>query len=162
GRVTWGRLTPGTKAPLRTSPIALLLRQHAAHWVAGNVIPDKSNVIPESSGIPSQSLSAEALAVRDALSKRGASFFHELGSATNLLPAFVERALAELAGAGIATADSFAGLRALLARQDKRRDLVEAAGRWSLLATERREDYEAVARALLKRYGVVFRAMLQR
>jgi len=29
GRVVWGRLTPGTKAPLRTSPIALLLdRKH--------------------------------------------------------------------------------------------------------------------------------------
>src|SRR5438477_2306641 len=32
GRVAWGRLTPGTKAPLRTSPIALMLREHAPHW----------------------------------------------------------------------------------------------------------------------------------
>jgi len=90
--------------------------------------------------------------------------------ATALLPAFVERGLAELAGAGIVTADSFAGLRALLARQDKRRDLVEAAGRWSLfehphpgpLPEREREAVEGIARTLLKRYGVVFRAMLQR
>ena len=40
--------------------------------------------------------------------------------------------LAELAGAGIASADSFAGLRALLAAPEKRRNLVETAGRWSL------------------------------
>jgi ATP-dependent Lhr-like helicase len=70
--------------------------------------------------------------------------------------------LAELAGAGVASADSFAGLRALLAPPDKRRTLVEAAGRWSLLVSERSGDVEAVARTLLKRYGVVFRSMLQR
>ena len=148
GRVVWGRITPGTKAPLRTSPITLLLREHAPHWVAA-----------EADGA---SLSSEATAVRDALARRGASFFHELVQATGLLPALVERGLAELAGAGIATADAFAGLRALLARQDKRRDLVEAAGRWSLLSHQRTENYEAIARTLLKRYGVVFRVLLQR
>jgi ATP-dependent Lhr-like helicase len=148
GRVAWGRLAAGTKAPLRTSPMALLLREHLPQWV--------------SASHESESLGSEAAAVRDALAKRGASFFHELVSASGLLPAFVERALAELAGAGIVTADSFAGLRALLARQDKRRNLVQAAGRWSLLSSERTEDHEAVARTLLKRYGVVFRAMLAR
>ncbi len=148
GRVAWGRLTPGTRAPLRTSPIALMLREHAPHWGGASHDAD--------------SLSSEAVAVRDALAKRGASFFHEIVAATGLLPAFVERGLAELAGAGIVTADSFAGLRALLARQDKRRDLVESAGRWSLLANERNVDPEAIARTLLKRYGVVFRSMLQR
>jgi ATP-dependent Lhr-like helicase len=147
GRVAWGRLTPGSKAPLRTSPIALLLREHAAHWSLEKEVPD---------------FSSEAGAVREALQKRGASFFNELVNATRLLPAFVERALAELAGAGVATADSFAGLRALLAPPDKRRTLVETAGRWSLLVSERNDDVEAVARTLLKRYGVVFRSMLQR
>jgi ATP-dependent helicase Lhr and Lhr-like helicase len=166
GRVMWGRLTPGTKAPLRTSPIALLLREHASQWASA--VPVQAGAAPSSS---------EAAAVREALARRGASFFHELVSATGLLPALVERGLAELAGAGVATADSFAGLRALLARQDKRRNLIEAAGRWSLLDTaapaanagsapgagEREgHDVEPIARALLKRYGVVFRSMLQR
>jgi len=86
--------------------------------------------------------------------------------ATNLLPAFVERGLAELAGTGVATADSFAGLRALLAPQEKRRNLIETAGRWALLtvekAAEKADDVEAMARTLLKRYGVVFRSLLQR
>ena len=147
GRVAWGRLTPGSRAPLRTSPIALLLREHAAHWSMEKDIPD---------------FSSEAGALREALQKRGASFFNELVNSARLLPAVVERALAELAGAGVATADSFAGLRALLAPPDKRRALVAAAGRWSLLASERSDDVEAVAKTLLKRYGVVFRLMLQR
>ena len=147
GRVAWGRLAPGAKAPLRTSPIALLLREHAAHWGMEKAVPD---------------FSSEAAAVQEALQKRGASFFNELVTATRLLPAVVERGLAELAGAGVASADSFAGLRALLAPPDKRRALVEAAGRWSLLASERADDVEVVAKTLLKRYGVVFRTMLQR
>ncbi|HET9580043.1 MAG TPA: DEAD/DEAH box helicase [Usitatibacter sp.] len=164
GRVTWGRITPGSKAPLKTTPIALLMREHAVHWA------------PE---IPAQpenpSLSSEAQTVRDALARRGASFFHEMVAASGLLPAFVERALAELAGAGLATADSFAGLRALLARQDKRRALVQAAGRWSLLVAPAPADAQSpeasaqspgnidhIARTLLKRYGVVFRSLLQR
>ena len=148
GRVAWGRLTPGSKAPLRTSPISLLLREHATHW--GLALHDPG------------ALSSEAATVREALAKKGASFFGELVKATGLLPAFVERALAELAGAGVATADSFAGLRALLAPPDKRRNLIETAGRWSLLVAERTDDVEAVARTLLKRYGVVFRSLLER
>jgi len=159
GRVAWGRLTPGTRAPLRTSPIALMMREHVGQCV----LPAEGSVQP---------LSSEAAAVRDALVRRGASFFHELVAATGLLPALVERALAELAGAGVVTADSFAGLRALLARQDKRRGLVQAAGRWSLLVHPAPSDadtsqaeaqsLEHIARLLLKRYGIVFRSMLQR
>jgi ATP-dependent Lhr-like helicase len=148
GRVAWGRLTPGTRAPLRSSPIALLQREHANIWKAP--------------GDPAAEYSSEAKAVREALEKRGASFFHELVKATGLLPAYVERGLAELAGAGVATADSFAGLRALLAPPEKRKQLVETAGRWALLTSEKSDDVEAVARALLKRYGVIFRSLLQR
>ncbi|HET7671740.1 MAG TPA: DEAD/DEAH box helicase [Burkholderiales bacterium] len=148
GRVAWGRLTPGTRAPLRSSPIALLLREHASIWKAP--------------AAPDAEFSSEAKAVRDALERRGASFFHELVKATGLLPSYVERGLAELAGAGVATADSFAGLRALLAPPEKRRQLIETAGRWALLSGEHSDDVEAVARTLLKRYGVVFRSLLQR
>ncbi|HEX6265518.1 MAG TPA: ATP-dependent DNA helicase, partial [Burkholderiales bacterium] len=148
GRVAWGRLTPGSRAPLRSSPIALLLREHAGHWGM-----EKEPVLE---------FSSEAKALREVLAKKGASFFDELVRATGLLPAFVERGLAELAGAGVATADSFAGLRALLAPPEKRRGLVETAGRWSLLSSEKADDVEQIARTLLKRYGVVFRTLLQR
>ncbi|HVJ25819.1 MAG TPA: ATP-dependent DNA helicase, partial [Burkholderiales bacterium] len=148
GRVAWGRLTPGSKAPLRSSPIAVMPRENVGKWGV-----EKAPVVD---------LSSEAKAVAEALQTRGASFFHELTRTTNLLPSYVERGLAELAGAGIATADSFAGLRALLAPPEKRKALVETAGRWSLLNSESNDDVEAIARTLLKRYGVVFRVLLER
>jgi ATP-dependent Lhr-like helicase len=96
------------------------------------------------------------------LRTRGASFPNELVAATGLLPSVVERALAELSGAGLATADSFAGLRALLAPPEKRKAMVETAGRWALLSTSLESNFEAVARKLLARYGIVFRSLLQR
>jgi ATP-dependent Lhr-like helicase len=148
GRVAWGRLTPGSKAPLRSSPIAVMPREHLAHWGV-----EKAPVVE---------LSSEAKAVSEVLERRGASFFHELLTSTNLLPSFVERALAELAGAGIATSDSFGGLRALLAPPEKRKARIETAGRWALLSSSAQDDVAAIARALLKRYGVVFRILLQR
>jgi ATP-dependent helicase Lhr and Lhr-like helicase len=53
-------------------------------------------------------------------------------------------------------------LRALLAPAEKRGGLIEVAGRWSLLSSEKADDVEGIARALLKRYGLVFRSLLQR
>ena len=168
GRIAWGRTTPmdgAVKAPLKSSPIALLVREHSALWRAA------SQTEPEA-------LSSGASAVRDGLIIRGASFFHELVSATGMLRTHVERALGELAGAGLVTADSFSGLRALLTPSEKRKSLsggrpstrrsaygVDTAGRWALFTNEPIEGearIEAIARALLKRYGVVFRALLAR
>jgi ATP-dependent Lhr-like helicase len=146
GRVAWGRLTPGSSAPLKSSPIGLMLRAHAV----------------DTQPVSIEGLSSEAQAAKAALEKRGASFFNDLVGATGLLPSVVERALAELVGAGLVTADSFAGLRALLAPQEKRKARVEAAGRWSLLSNALENNFEAVARTLLKRYGIVFRSLLQR
>src|SRR6185295_19305971 len=74
GRVVWGRLTPGTRAPLRTSPIALLVREHASNWAPASA--GETSAAGETS--ERAGLSSEATAVRDALAKRGASFFHEL------------------------------------------------------------------------------------
>ena len=146
GRVAWGRLTPGDgKVPLRSSPIALMLRQH----------------VPAAGGSEAP-VSAQARSVREALKNRGALFFNELVAATGLLPTLVERGLAELVSAGLVTADSFSGLRALLAPQHKRNRLVQGAGRWALFPLHDFSDGEAIARGLLKRYGVVFRALLQR
>jgi ATP-dependent Lhr-like helicase len=165
GRIAWGRMAPANgpgKAPLRSSPIALMPREHAALWRSA-------------AGADAAELGSEARAVHDALRSRGASFFHELTAATGLLRAQVERALGELAGAGRVTADSFSGLRALLApsekhkRRSRRRGSdvgVDTAGRWALLhgdvSRNDGERVETVARVLLRRYGVVFRALLAR
>ena len=168
GRVAWGRLTPmdgAGKAPLASSPIALLLRERVALWRRGT-------------NIDTQPLTSEGRAVYEALYTRGASFFHELVAVTGLLRTQVERALGELAGAGLVTADSFSGLRALLTPSEKRRRLdggrassrrsthgVDTAGRWAILPDhfeESADGTEIIARTLLKRYGVVFRALLAR
>ncbi|HEY2336919.1 MAG TPA: DEAD/DEAH box helicase [Burkholderiales bacterium] len=146
GKVAWGRLSAGTSAPLKSSPIALMLRAHSVGTEISNV----------------EGLTSEAQTVKASLEKRGASFFNDLVAATGQLPSVTERALAELVGAGLVTADSFAGLRALLAPPEKRKGLVEAAGRWALLSNSLENNFEAVARTLLKRYGVVFRSLIQR
>ncbi len=104
------------------------------------------------------------------------------GEAT-LVKAQVEEALWELACAGLVTADGFDNLRALL--DPKRRGAQGAgrsarprhsAGRWSLVADllpaagepipadwqERAPLAERQARQLLRRYGVLFRALMER
>ena len=161
GRVAWGRLAAmngAGRVPLKSSPIAIMLRENAAVWRATNTVTGDA-------------LGTETAEVLAALQQRGACFFHELVTATKLLPAQIERALAELAGAGLVTADSFSGLRALLTPTDKRRgagQTVDTAGRWALLHSEAGDGeaegarIELIARTLLKRYGVVFRSLLAR
>ncbi len=169
GRVAWGRITPAEQArsPLKSSPMALMMRQHASVWrsaATGNA----------------GDLGSEARTVHELLARRGASFFDELVTGSGLLKTQVERALGELAGLGMVTADSFSGLRALLAPPDKRRSLnsrgrktaacgVDTAGRWSLLEStggvepaDEAARIETIVRVLLKRYGVLFRALLAR
>ena len=130
-------------------------------------------------------------AVLDALKSGGALFFTELVGCSSLLPSQVEDALSQLAALGLVTSDSFDGLRALLVPSNKRPTFgrnvgkrrrkanvasIEFAGRWSLLRTqialkpsgngaessERDAAAAKFARALLRRYGVVFRRLLQR
>jgi ATP-dependent Lhr-like helicase len=119
--------------------------------------------------------------VRQHLEARGASFFDDIVHGTRLLRTEVEQALAELVSSGLVTSDSFAGLRALLvpaavrSRTQRRGRAgqilgMESAGRWSVLSPSREpptggaesEDVELVARALLRRYGVVFRKIIER
>jgi ATP-dependent Lhr-like helicase len=126
-------------------------------------------------------LSSNAARVREVLEQRGASFFHELVPLSGLLRTQVEQALGELAGQGLVTSDSFAGLRALITPSSKRKPLgagarrhrtapfgIESAGRWSLIRRGTPSDepeterLERVALTLLQRYGIVFRRLLAR
>jgi ATP-dependent Lhr-like helicase len=119
--------------------------------------------------------------VREALRAHGASFFDDLVHDTGMLKTEVEQGLGELVSQGLATCDSFAGLRALIVPGERREKLrryrrslsheVDTAGRWSLPRAPRLPEpaaalgdpaVEHVARALLRRYGVVFRALLMR
>jgi ATP-dependent Lhr-like helicase len=170
GRVVWSRLRLGTGSggPVRSTPIVLLPRRQLPIWSAA--APAITDELP---------LSSRAQAVADALRDEGALFFDELATSTRLLRTELEDALGELVAAGRVTADSFAGLRALLLPASKRngsrhrrtrRHLmsgIEDAGRWSLARrpTEQRNDadgLEHMARTLLRRYGVVSWRILER
>ena len=176
GRISWGRLRRGSGGgggPVRSTPIVLLPRRKMAVWMA------------VSAEAPQEALlSSRAQAVVDSLHEQGALFFDELLDAAHLLRTELEDALGELVSAGRISADSFAGLRALLlpaAKRDggrhrrlRRHQLgsIEDAGRWSLTrvaaptrheeAGERTDPIEHIARALLRRYGVVFWKLLER
>ena len=185
GRVGWGRLSapqnPNARAsaPLRSSPIALFQRENLQEWLALTAL----NCAIE--------LSIGSRSVLEVLRNGGALFFSELTRRSGLLPSQVEEALSQLAALGAVTADSFDGLRALLVPSNKRptfgRNIgtrrrktnlasIEFAGRWSLLRshsasqpprngaeTSQRDDAAAkFARVLLRRYGIVFRRLLER
>ena len=178
GRVAWTRLTPPLNAgdrarsviPVPATPVALMDRRSMAVWM--------SLAAP---GDATQAPSGRAEAVLDCLAGRGALFFDELADATRLLRSQLEEALAELVALGLIASDSFAGLRALLTPTGKRKPIagaarrgrilpfgIESGGRWSIVrraqaqAADDRSAIEHVARALLRRYGVIFGRLLTR
>jgi ATP-dependent Lhr-like helicase len=168
GRIAWARLRPRnggerSATPVRTTPITLLARRHAALWASLSQVEEP--VRP----------SSRAQSVTEFIRQYGASFFDELVDGTGLLRPQVEEALGELVALGVVTSDSFAGLRALLrkpASGRRRRQMtmfgMEGAGRWALARRSqpqvqpRPEAVEHLARTLLLRYGVVFWRLLER
>jgi ATP-dependent Lhr-like helicase len=141
GRIAWTRLRAASgahAAPVRASPIVLLPRRQLALWssLGANASAEAPN------------LSSRAQVVAEYLAQHGASFFDEMQGGTRLLRVELEDALAELVGAGMISADSFSGLRALLTPASKRRASrvrrthramlsgIEDAGRWSLIRRE--------------------------
>jgi ATP-dependent Lhr-like helicase len=184
GRFVWTRLNPprlaaqsdegGTgrhAAPVRNTPIAFVARSHMKYWRA--LARDGSD----------DRLSGNAEVVFDALRERGALFFADLEEVTALLHTQVELALGELVARGLVTADTFAGLRALIGPQLRRADTrrlrrrarapgVEDAGRWATVfvagrgpatsATLDGEHVTHIAEVLLRRYGVICRRVLER
>jgi ATP-dependent Lhr-like helicase len=176
GRVVWWRPTEGGEearrktGPIRGTPVLLCEREALVHWQhAGAGAPDDAV------------LSSKARQVMEALRTHGASFFADLRHDARLLGTEVEQGLAELVAHGLVTCDSFAGLRALVMPADKRRRLqrrrpghnvIDDAGRWALTRRARAAveapgalaapHVEHIARVLLRRWGVVFRKLLER
>ncbi len=189
GSVAWGRLTPpahatseGDSAPRRrivptsVSPISLFPREDA-EWLLATA----------GDGTASPPVSPLAEDIHRFIHTRGASFFSDIVKGTGHLPSEVEQGLWELVAAGSVTADGFDNLRALLDPRRRRAEGKErtkrprhALGRWSLLrqaisyqaaalssqssalSPRSSPPVEQVARQLLRRYGVVFRDLLQR
>jgi ATP-dependent Lhr-like helicase len=176
GKIAWYRpveasaseIAPAT-GPVRSTPITLVEREALAHWQKRDGSPDSD-----------EGLSARAQKILESLRQHGASFFDDLAHDTGLLRSDVETGLGELVSRGRVTSDSFAGVRALITSKKRREKLrqyrrplidVDAAGRWSLprrLNVPENADalgdpaVDHVARVLLRRYGVVFRKLLER
>jgi ATP-dependent Lhr-like helicase len=171
GKVLWLRLrvpAPGREArrrapAVRSTPIAFIARTHLAHWRAGTPLPRVEE-------LPLSSAARKAFA---GLREWGASFFEDLLAETGLLKTQLEEALGELTAWGLVSCDSFRGLRELILPQRLQRrrhapvERLAAAGRWSLLrpapaGTDTGSHVDPIARVLLRRYGVVFRRLLER
>ena len=169
GRLTWTRLSvnasgPGL-GPVKASPLGLVSRRQLALW--------RQEREPGSV----DELSARSRHVMDVLAHQGALFFEELAGAAGLLKPHLETALAELVARGLATSDSYQGLRALLTPEHKKQRYrglspgMEDAGRWTLVRRQETtpadpDDHETAleqaAGVLIRRYGVIFRALLTR
>jgi ATP-dependent helicase Lhr and Lhr-like helicase len=198
--------------PVRATPILVLPRGGLPLWLQLAPEPAAAAQAGQTTDGELPELSSDAAAVYRRLLAGGASFFDELAAGARLLHTQLEAALAELVAAGLVTADSFTGLRALLVPAHKRPRVdrlpratraggagslaafgVQNAGRWSLLrppapaatspagaggaggggsdlasglafsaAGTPPAALEAAAWALLRRYGVVFRRLLER
>lgn len=177
GRVVWWRPVSAGEAaerktgPIRGTPVLLCEREALPHWqqAAG------------ASAVDEAALSGTARVLLDLLRAHGASFFADLQRDARMLGTQVEQGLAELVAHGLVTCDTFAGLRVLVMPADKRNKLrrkarghdpIDDAGRWSLTRRPRAPEdapgalaaphVEHIARVLLRRYGVVFRKLLER
>jgi ATP-dependent Lhr-like helicase len=161
GEVGWARLTNQDTKGLRLS---LYLIEHRDAWHTLRFAD------PEARESIEQGLDAGSQRVLELLRSKGASFLRDIAGACQLDETSLATAMARLVSLGLVTSDSYAGVRAIArALQqdpvafDRRRDL---AGRWSArqsaTETTREQAIEAQARALLTRYGVVFRRLLAR
>jgi ATP-dependent Lhr-like helicase len=158
GEVAWARLWGSAQSPVRRTPIALVPRAQLDTWTALAAATPRPDPGPT------------AREVLDVLIARGAVFVQEISKATRLPQASVEEGLGALVAAGRVTCDSFGGLRWLLVPAWRRRSAGLSSGRWSLVTADpaaattaaASPHAEFVARALLRRTGVVFRRTVTR
>jgi len=172
GRISWLRPTNGDsvvrKQAIASTPIALIPRQDLMQWLAQDQLDEKH-------------LSAAAHKILQLLRTQGALFFSDLAHRSGLLRSQVETALGLLVAQGWISADNFTGLRALVSPNRKKPKLgaahshprnIENAGRWWILphieqhaagAQDNSEDnIRHICLCLLRRYGVVFRKLLEK
>lgn len=173
GNFIWGRFNErnkiGNATPIRTSPVSIVKRKNLDMFISLNDTDDNET-----------ELSGYAKIVLEILDTEGALFFDQIfEQASVLMPVQVENALSELVTKGIVTSDSFTGLRTLLIPEkykNSRRTRngitfdFQQAGRWWKLrgkahqnnSKEQEKNIEKLAHILLKRYGVIFRKLVEK
>ena len=186
GRVSWARPappireTPGRSfGPIRSTPIALFSRpgrRHAPLWLAPAAEDAERSAkfdsadggVPDGADASVASLSFGARGILACLQARGASFFDDILDETGARAPDAAAAIGELIARGLVSADGFAGLRAFTGASARRLRAVAEAGRWSCVPRRTADapavegGVEAVARTLLRRYGVAFKPLLAR
>lgn len=144
-------------SPICAMPIALPRDGSVASW--------PYEAAPSAGG----SQSPDARVLQRLLDGVSGAAYHELVAESGLGRQAADRALAELVATGAVTSESFAGLRALSVPEDAKRkyrgiDEVQIpAGRWFStrnIGTPLGDGAEYIARVLLRRYGVIFEALL--
>ncbi len=181
GQIVWGRAHPPSSSKalrsLATTPIVLAQREDWG-WLCRDGVEHGAEAEP--AGNDGETLSPSALSLSslgrqiEEQLRRGPRFFHDLRR-TVPTSTELELGLSELVAAGRISSDSFSGMRGLLpnkrrmrpGRRPQRRAPagLESAGRWALLEQLEPpppDHVERWARLLLRRYGVVFRALLER
>jgi ATP-dependent helicase Lhr and Lhr-like helicase len=166
GELLWGRLGQINKEDAsaatlsRASQLSIFRRQSLA-WL----LP------PREFAQSIESISGAAKDIVDALSTKGALFPAELRQQASLLPAQLDDALRELAGAGLATSDSFSAVRRLFALSSasaraRKHAALAPGGRWSafppnIAPVEKIDRLTAWCHTLLRRWGVICRDIIQ-
>lgn len=171
GSLNWMRhlssARPGGPQPIKTASLIWLPHEHLAHWWRLEHPLDRAS---------EADLSDPARRILLQLREEGASFQSDLAARNELLPALVDRALIELINHGLVSSDRYTSLRRLWSprvlgpRHAGRRRFTPQGGRWFAWPPAREtdpgvtasSDLEVVARVLLRRYGIVFPALLTR
>jgi ATP-dependent Lhr-like helicase len=179
GFLTWFRPLNKTlkrQQLVAATPIAIVPRRHLAGWQA--------SITPEHDAKPP--LAPEGIGARllQSLENGGAMFSDDLERESGLLRPQFEQAIAALVAQGLVTADAFSPLRWLIRPEAEKRKRDKALrrrrlspnsqllGRWSSIASGLPGESQGAisgqallaiqCEALLRRYGVVFRAVLER
>ena len=137
--------------------------------LAARFSPARDSTESEDAFASPSPLSPGARSVLECLRSRGASFFDDILAETGARGPDAAAAIGELIAHGLVSADAFAGLRAFTRGANRRLHAIAEAGRWSYVnrrsagAGALDEDHaEGIVRTLLRRYGVVFKALLAR
>ena len=165
GAVGWGRVSPhlafnagngsGPRRviPSKAAPITFFLRDSAT-WL--NLALKEQRVDPAKL---IQALTPNALKIWEFLGRRGACFAEDLQRLLGLSSIETQHALWELAAAGLATADGFDQLRAMIdptrhsAANPSYRKQRSSAGRWSLFNSNSRNPADALEQARFEDEG---------
>lgn len=164
GRVSWARrdLSEKTTSP-KVANFTFAARRDLKFWLD----PEAKTPHPDS----------RCAHVLEVMGDLGPSYFDDIAEESALLPSQLQTILRELCASGWTHGDGCAGLRAMRVPESRKRARrrsrsshhAQLAGRWSALRRPAEQDFEetdktvqTIVRALLRRWGVLFRAVVSR